>query len=298
MIKRTILIGSACKLSVRESQLVVHRLEDDKVSLIPVEDIGFVEIDHQQVVLTASVLSRLGDQGAVVAFTDQRHHPNAVVMPIAGNTLHAERLRMQVEASEPCQKQLWKAIIQAKIANQADHLEMLGIESAAVRRRVVMVRSNDTSNQEGSAAQYYWKEVLRPFNVRRDPDGDHPNSILNYGYAILRACVARALVSSGLHPALGIKHSNRYNAFALADDVMEPYRPFVDAHVIPIALEFNGEIDLLPERKRKILEVLVVDCHFEGGRRPLLNAIQMSASSIVNVLSGKSAKPSYPRLCA
>jgi len=294
--KRTICITSTCYASLKDAQLVL-RWKDDSNTTIPIEDIGYLEVDSSQVVLTAAVLSSLASAGVVVAFTDASHHPVALLSPLVDNTLHAQRLRLQLSVAEPTRKQSWQETIRRKIQNQADAIRELGGDDATVRRKVAQVMTDDRTNQEGTAAAAYWKVLLSPFGVKRDPDGDFPNNMLNYGYAVLRACMARALVSSGLHPALGIKHSNRNNAFALADDMMEPYRPFVDRIVIPLASDVEPSVGLVPAVKKEILAVLNVDTLWPEGRRPLQNAVLLSAQSLVKVFAGEAKLPNFPRLC-
>ncbi len=297
MLKRTINIASRSLLSTKDGQLVVRRDCDDSIITVPVEDIGLLEIDSLQVTTTTALLVKLLENGSTTIFCDSTHHPVGLLLPLDGNSLHALRLRQQVESSLPTRKRSWQEIIKCKIRNQADVLLKLGADDRGIRRRIQKVLTNDSTNQEGVSAAAYWKVILAPFKTRRDPDGPFPNNILNYGYAVVRACVARSLVASGLHPALGIKHSNRGNAFALADDVMEPYRPFVDMHLIPKLLEWEQGEYLTPQMKRDILEVLVVDSYWPEGRRPLLNSIQLSAASMAQVFSGDRELPTFPTLC-
>ncbi len=295
MLKRTIHLGSRSFVSTKDEQLVI-RTDDDEIS-IPIEDIGLLEIDTLQVSFTTAAMVKLMENGATTVICDKTHHPVGLLLPVSGHSLHALRLRQQIDAPVPVRKRTWQSIVKAKIRNQADVLRDLGMDDAFVRRRVAKVLSFDSTNQEGVAASAYWKLMLAPFGVRRDPDGEFPNNVLNYGYAVLRACVARALVASGLHPALGLKHSNRGNPFALADDVMEPYRPFVDRLVIPLALEVGDTPTLTPQLKRDILQVLVVDTFWPEGRRPLLNAVQLSTASVAQTFAGERDAPSFPGLC-
>lgn len=297
MLKRTISIGSRSFLSTKDEQLVVKRDGDDSAVSIPIEDIGLLEVDSLQVTTTSALLVKLLENGSTTIFCDGSHHPVGLLLPLEGNSLHALRLRQQVESSLPTRKRSWQEIIKCKIRNQADVLLELGADDHVIRRRIQKVLTNDSTNQEGVSAAAYWKLLLAPFNTRHDPDGPFPNNALNYGYAVVRACVARSLAASGLHPALGIKHSNRGNAFALADDVMEPYRPFVDMHLIPRLVEWEQGEDLTPKLKREILEVLVVDSYWPEGRRPLLNSIQLSAASMAQVFAGDRELPAYPTLC-
>jgi CRISPR-associated protein Cas1 len=296
MLKRTIHISSKSYLSTKDDQLRI-RVADDNEHSIPIEDIGLLEVDSPQVTMSSSLMAKLLQNGATTVVCDNTHHPVGILLPITGHSLHALRLRQQIECSIPTRKRAWKEIIKCKLVNQADALTELGIDDRPIRRRIPKVLSNDSTNQEGVAAAHYWKSLLRPFDQRRDPNGGPPNNMLNYGYAVLRACVARALVSSGLHPALGIKHSNRGNAFALADDVMEPYRPFVDRYVLPKALDNELSDELTPQMKKEILQILVCDTYWAEGRRPLFNAVQLSAASMAQTFAGDRGVPVFPRLC-
>lgn len=294
--RRTVGITSPCYIQLRNDQIQIS-WKDETVTSLPVEDIGYLEIDTNQVVITSAALSQLSASGTIVAFTDGSHHPVALLTPIVNNTLHAQRLQLQAAVSEPTRKQAWQETIKWKIRNQADAIRELGGQDATLRRKVAQVRTDDRTNQEGAAAAAYWKVLLSPFGTKRDPDGAFPNNMLNYGYAVLRACMARALVASGLHPALGIKHSNRNNAFALADDMMEPYRPFVDRLVIPLAAELDPQVGLVPSVKKELLGVLNVDTFWPEGRRPLQNAVLITAQSLVKVFAGEAKVPVFPRLC-
>lgn len=297
MLKRTISIASRSYLSTKDEQMVVSRESDQSSITVPIEDIGLLEIDSLQVTASIALLVKLLENGSTTVFCDGTHHPVGLLLPLEGNSLYALRLRQQVESSLPTRKRSWQEIIKCKIRNQADVLLELGADDRVIRRRIQKVLTNDSTNQEGVSAAAYWKLLLAPFQTRRDPDGPFPNNALNYGYAVLRACVARSLVASGLHPALGIKHSNRGNAFALADDLMEPYRPFVDMHLIPKLLKWEQSEDLTPQMKREILEVLVVDSYWPEGRRPLLNSVQLSAASMAQVFAGDRELPAFPTLC-
>lgn len=298
MIKRTVSIVNHGHIRTENKQMCfrVRGSEEDEVQ-VPMEDIGLLEVETVQSTITTGAIVGLLESQASIVFCDHTHHPVGVLLPLEGNTLHAERLRLQIEATLPTLKRSWQVIVKAKISNQADVLKDIGINDATVRAKVAKVRSADSTNQEGVAASAYWKEMLRPFGTGRDPDAPYPNNLLNYGYAILRAAVARSIVNSGLHPAIGMKHSNRYNAFSLADDLMEPYRPFIDRHVLPYALEQSGGDDLTPAMKRHILEIMVHDTWWEDGRRPLLNAVARSCSSYVQTLQGIRTQPEFPRIC-
>ena len=297
MIKRSLLVNSRSYISSKNKQLVIRvdGREDD--AIVPAEDIGYLEFDSLQSTITTATLALLAEQGATVAICDARHHPVALLQPLEGNTLHAERHRSQIVCRSALKRRLWQSIVKAKIRNQARVLDILGDPSPALKRRVTRVLSGDSTNQEGVAARFYWQATLRPFKVRRDPDGNHPNAMLNYGYAVLRAAIARAIVASGLHPALGIKHSHRNNGFALADDLMEPYRPFVDLIVLPCALG-NDQLDkLTPSIKSQLLALLVMDTQSSIGRRPLFNSVMHAATALTRSFEEQSDMLDFPEPC-
>jgi CRISPR-associated protein Cas1 len=294
--KRIVLLSSKCFASVKDGQFVL-RFESEITKSLPIEDLGYLEIDTPQVTITSAALADLVSSGVTLGVCDTSHQPAGLLSPLVDNILHAQRLQLQVAASEPTRKQAWQETIKWKIRNQADAIRELGGQDATLRRKVALVRTDDRTNQEGAAAAAYWKVLLSPFGTKRDPDGAFPNNMLNYGYAVLRACMARALVASGLHPALGIKHSNRNNAFALADDMMEPYRPFIDRLVIPLAADVDPQAGLVPSVKKEILGVLNVDTYWPEGRRPLQNAVLLTAQSLVKVFAGEAKVPVFPRMC-
>jgi CRISPR-associated protein Cas1 len=238
MIKRTLYFGNPAYLSTHLEQLVVRLPEVEKnptlpqqfkkeaQASIPMEDIGIVILDHAQVTITQAVLGKLLANNAAVITCDATHHPTGLLLNLDGHTLQSQRFQAQLQASEPLKKHLWQQVIKAKIQNQAAMLRLQGMETANMEHWADSVRSGDPDNLEGRASAWYWARLFPPaMGFVRDPAGPPPNNLLNYAYAILRACVARALVGSGLLPTLGIFHRNQYNAYCLADDLMEPYRP-------------------------------------------------------------------------
>lgn len=247
MIKRTLYFGNPAYLSLKLKQMVVklpqkgdeERDENELTRTVPIEDIGVVILDHKQITVTQALISALLDNNCALITCDSRQLPVGLMLPLAGNTVQNERFRLQLDASLPLKKQLWQQTIEAKIKNQA---AMLKYTTGEIHNNMLKwsesVKSGDTGNMEARAAVYYWKTVFpdNPYFVR-DHEGEGTNALLNYGYAILRAIVARALVASGLLPTLGIHHHNRYNAYCLADDIMEPYRPYVDKIVVDILSE-------------------------------------------------------------
>lgn len=240
MIKRTLYFGNPAYLSLKLEQLVV-RMPDSQdnmetVRTIPIEDIGILILDHKQITITQGLIEKLLDCNCALITCSSNHLPVGLMLPLYGNTIQNERFRYQLDASLPLRKQLWQQTIQAKIANQA---AVLKYATGSIHNNMQVwatdVRSGDSTNMEARAAAYYWKTLFQDIDgFVRGRDEDEPNNLLNYGYAIVRAVIARALVSSGLLPTLGIHHHNRYNAYCLADDIMEPYRPYVDRTVFDI----------------------------------------------------------------
>lgn len=299
MIKRTLYFGNPAYLSLRDAQLVVRIPgaggHDDASGLntVPIEDIGVVVLDNRQITVTQGALEALLGNNCAVIVCDGRRMPTGLMLPLCGNTIQNERFRDQLNASLPLKKQLWQQTVQMKIANQAAVLKKC--RHAEVRNMLKWasdVRSGDPDNLEARAAAYYWPNLFPGF--RRDREGEPPNGLLNYGYAVLRAVVARGLVSSGLLPTLGIHHHNRYNAYCLADDVMEPYRPYVDKLVVDL---FDSGV-CEPDRnaKAKLLSVPVADVRINGQRSPLTIAVGLTASSLYKCFCGESRRVVYPEM--
>lgn len=294
MLKRTLFFSTPMCLSLKDNQLVfsVKEAPDEKRS-VPIEDIGFVVLEHQMITATLPLLNALADSNVAVIFCNSAMMPTALLQPLDSNNIQGELYRNQIAASEPLKKNLWKQTIEAKIENQSRLLNKLGLDGGQLKPLYMNVKSGDTDNREGVAAKKYWN-LLFGKDFTREREGISPNNLLNYGYTILRAAVARSLVGSGLLPALGIFHRNRYNAFPLADDIMEAYRPFVDE--IVYELYFSGETELTKDTKSKLLRVLFTDCCFSKTRRPLDVGLTMTSASLAKCFAGKEKKLSYPDL--
>lgn len=308
MIKRTLCFSNPAYLSLKDEQLVIKLPQVEKndglpdsfkanaVKTIPIEDIGVVVLDDKQITITQGLMEALLNNNCAVITCDKSHLPIGLMLPLRGNTTQNERFRFQLDASLPLKKQLWQQTVQAKISNQAAVLKLC-------RRREIGnmlkwqndVRSGDPDNLEGRAAAYYWKNMFPEVeDFTRDREGVSPNNLLNYGYAILRAVIARALVASGMLPTLGIHHHNRYNAYCLADDIMEPYRPYVDELVAKFTDENGYPDELTPDIKRELLSIPVLDVHINGQRSPLMLAVAQTAASLYRCFSGESRKLIYP----
>ena len=265
----------------------------DVQKTIPIEDVGFIVLEHQQTIITLPLLSALSENNVAVIFCGSNYMPTSMLMNLDSNHTQGESFRYQIDASEPLKKNLWKQIVEAKIRNQAALLSKLGKDGDKLRPLYMNVKSGDADNREGMAARVYWSELFGA-DFTRERGGDTPNSLLNYGYTILRAATARSLMGSGLMPAFGLFHKNRYNSFPLADDVMEPYRPFVDEIVFD--LYANGEDELTRDVKARILKLLVTDTVFGKVRRPLDIGLTMTTASLSKCFAGTQKKISYPQL--
>lgn len=293
MIKRTLYIGNATRLSVQHDQLSIKTDSIEKT--VPIEDIGVLIIDHYQTSVTHAVLHKLLENNAAVITCNDKHHPTGLLLNLDGHTQQSEKFQAQIEASSPLKKQLWQQTIKAKILNQSAVLEKWEIDNSYLKRYAQLVLSGDASNQEAQAARYYWKVLFNeedPFFMR-ERFGAYPNNFLNYGYAILRATVARGLVSSGLLPTLGIHHRNKYNAYCLADDIMEPYRPYIDHLVKNIMIEVDGQ-ELTTDIKKRLLNIPNIDLKIDGKDSPLMVGLQRTTASLAACFEGKSKKILYP----
>ena len=309
MIKKTLYFGNPVYLSLKNAQLVIKLPEVVKNDTLPesfkrtsevtkpIEDIGVVVLDHKQITITSGVLEALLENNCAIITCDSKSMPIGLMLPLYGNTTQNERFRQQLDASLPLMKQLWQQTIKAKIENQAVVLkEYSDVETKCMNVWAADVKSGDSNNLEARAAAYYWNNLFQIEGFTRDRDGIPPNNLLNYGYAILRAVVARGLVVSGLLPTLGIHHHNRYNAYCLADDVMEPYRPYVDRLVCGMIKQGVDYTELTKELKGQLLTIPVLETHIAGKRSPLMVAVGQTTASLYKCFSGELRKISYPEM--
>ena len=310
MIKKTLCFSSPAYLSLRDAQLLIRLPEVETNEMltesfkkgsertIPIEDIGVVVLDNRRITITSSVLEALLENNAAVITCDQRSMPVGLLLPLCGNTTQNERFRDQLDASVPLKKQLWQQTVRQKIQNQAYVLaQVTGKEEKAMNVWADNIRSGDPDNIEARAAAYYWRYLFPDIpTFVRGREGEPPNNLLNYGYAILRAVIARALVGSGLLPTLGIHHHNRYNAYCLADDIMEPYRPYVDQLVIEIIRKVDNYTLLTKEIKMELLGIPMLDVVIAGKRSPLMIAAQQTTASLYKCFSGELRRISYPEM--
>lgn len=297
MIKRTLYFGNPAYLNTKYDQLQVNLPEVDDSKTIPIEDIGIVIVDHQQITISHALIAKLLANNVAFITCDTSHHPTGLMLNLDGHTLQSQRFKDQLDASQPLKKQLWQQTIICKIQNQASLLAKQGIEIGNMNRWASDVKSGDSSNREARAAVYYWSKLFKMHpDFVRDRHGFPPNNLLNYGYAILRAIVARSLVGSGLLPTLGIHHRNQYNAYCLADDIMEPYRPFVDKIVLGICHSHEEYEILHTELKRQLLSIATMDVNIDGQQSPLMIAVQRTTASLAKCFEGSQRKIIYPQM--
>ena len=312
MIKKTLYFGNPAYLSLRMGQMVIKLPEVETDSNLPdqikkqaeitkpIEDIGVVVLDNRRITITQGLLESLLENNCAVITCDSHSLPVGLMLPLYGNSTQNERFRDQLDASQPLKKQLWQQTIKMKISNQAAALATCtGKNSPTMLRWADDVRSGDPDNVEGRAAAYYWKNLFAGIDgledFTRSREGEAPNNLLNYGYAILRAIVARALVSSGMLPTLGIHHHNRYNAYCLADDIMEPYRPYVDELVYSIVKDKGiNNLDLSKEIKAQLLSISTLDVVIGGKRSPLMVAVTQTTASLYKCFTGELRRITYP----
>ncbi len=285
MIKRIIEVSSApAYISVKNKQMELKR-EGEIIGIIPVEDIGVLIVDNPGCTYSHAVLNELLANNVSVVICGQNHHPTGMLLPLDGHSVQSERFRVQAAAKLPAKKRLWKQIVQAKIRHQAwclDQCERKG--GSGLRALAAKVKSGDSEGHEAQAAARYWKYLFGD-EFRRKRNGLPPNNLLNYGYTVLRAGVARALCGGGLHPSFGLHHHNRYNAYPLADDVMEPFRPLVDREVFKAWQA--GEINVTSDLKQQLLGVLSLDVSLNGEGRPLMNALHFVSANLLRVMAGE-----------
>ena len=292
MLKRTLVFSNPITLSLRNCQLVLAYKDDpNNKQTIPIEDIGVIIIDHQQVSITIPLMNALVEGNVQVVVCNDHGMPSAMLQSFEGNNLQGEILRNQIGVGEVLKKQIWKQIVEAKIKNQAALLNKVGRNGDLLKPYYQNVKSGDTDNREGIAARIYFSELFGELFVR-DRNLSGINVLLNYGYAILRAATARSLVSSGLLPAIGIFHHNRSNAFPLADDIMEPYRPYVDEIVYDLARQ--GRLELTKNNKADLIKVLYADTQFVKVTRPLSVGLSLTSASLAKCFAKEQVKLSLP----
>ena len=302
MIKKVLCFSNRARLSCRQRQLIIRTdnqtTGEQSEQSRPIEDIGVVIIESEQVSLSSALIAELLEHKVALIICDRKHMPSGLMLPLEGHTLQSERFDAQISASLPLRKQLWQQTIAMKIRNQASVLKNVNnTEIGNMLAWASQVRSGDPDNFEGRAAAYYWKNLFKEYpDFLRRQNGDAPNALLDYGYAILRAVIARSLVASGLIPTLGIHHSNKYNAYCLADDIMEPYRPYVDLMVINIMRIHKLSPEISNETKKLLLTIPVIDVKMGKLSRPLMVAASMTTASLAKCYLGEIRKLVYPEI--
>ena len=292
MLKRTLFFGNKASLTTKLEQLVIKTI--DRELTVPIEDIGFIVLEHHEIYISIPTLTKLSNNNVAVIFCDAKHMPTSMLLNLDNHYIQQELFRNQINASVPLKKQLWQQTVKIKIKHQAKLLQLQNKPFKVLNYYESKVLSGDTENMEGAAAAQYWKNLF-DFNFKRERYGKYPNLFLNYGYIILRAAVARALAGSGLLSTLGIHHHNKYNAFCLADDIMEPFRPLVDAKVIEIIKNYPDE-ELTTTIKAELLKVLTETVYFEDIKSPLMVALSRTCTSLQQCYTGKTKKINYPSL--
>jgi len=295
MIKRTLYFSNPAHLHTSNEQLMMQLKDTGELKQAPIEDIGLLILDNQQITLTQALISKLLANNVALITCDQTHHPVGLFLNLDGNTLQSQKFQAQLAASVPLKKQLWQQTVSCKIQNQAMLLEKERASPTQLFQYAKEVKSGESEKHEDKAAAYYWKHLIPDFlQFTRDRFGAPPNNLLNYGYAILRAMVARSLVGSGMLPTMGIFHRNQYNAYCLADDIMEPYRPFVDKVVCDI-IRMNGQyLELGSKFKQQLLSIPAMDVLIDGQKSPLMNAVQRTTASLAKCFEGSTRKILYP----
>ncbi len=309
MIKRTLYFGSPAYLSKEKEQLKIdkpEKSEKNKIdkylgritqepSTIPIEDIGVIILDNPQITITQALMGALLENNVAIVTCNSKHMPQGLFLNLESNIEQSQHFQDQINVSVPLKKSLWQQTVSAKIFNQAMVLAKRNKPCDNLKKWARDVRSGDPDNLEGRAANYYWKNLFfEDLNFTRDRDGEPPNNLLNYGYAILRATVARGLVASGLLPTLGIHHKSKYNAFCLADDIMEPYRPFVDDIVATIVENGEDFTELHSSIKEQLLQIPAIDVFIDGETRPLMIGLQRTTASLARCFAGEQRKIIYP----
>jgi len=291
MIKRVIEISTASYLHIHRKQLVIEQ-KGEKVGTVPIEDLGMLIIANVANVLTQQLLADCAANNVVVILCNDKYIPGSILLPLSGHSLHALGLREQIAAKETIQKRLWQQIVQAKLGAQAALIGASGGNAVYLDRLVGQVKTGDPMNCEAQGARYYWQAMFGK-GFRRNTELDGINALLNYGYTIVRACVARALVGAGLHPAIGLQHCNQYNDFALADDILEPLRPLVDNKVRELVSDLV-QIQLDRDMRTELLGLTATTCEINGRPLPLMVALGEYTASLRACLRGEQKQLEIP----
>lgn len=294
MIKRIVEVSNPSYLHLKHKQLLIDQ-DHELVAQIPIEDIGALVLEHSAISITQPLIIECQKHHVAIIFCDEKHLPYSTILPIAeGNTLHQKILKQQINISEPIRKRLWKQVIIQKINNQADTLKKFNKPHARLDKLATEVKSGDSTNCEGLAAQYYWKALFGASFIR-DQNADGINAILNYGYSIIRAMVARNICAAGLHPAIGLFHHNQYNALCLADDLMEPLRPWVD-NIAYKLYQANSNITITIESKTLFLNLISHNVRYEKKQMPMMVSMHYLMANLKRNFTKECSTLTYPIL--
>jgi CRISPR-associated protein Cas1 len=280
-------------LSFRNSLLVIKKNEQAEIT-VPLNEIAVIITSHPQITYTHSALSGLAAVGATLIICNEKHLPSAMQIPLTSNYIQTERFAQQASAKLPLKKRLWQQIVRAKIRSQSNLLKKLYSDDQGLSLLIPLVKSGDTTNIEARASRKYWTLLFNNPKFQRDPDAEDQNSFLNYGYAVLRAIIARAICAAGLHPSLGLHHHNRYNPFCLADDLMEPFRPIIDEAVVQLVTLDKAHQPLNREIKNTLIQSLLQRFLLENEQRTLFDIAFRTASSLVKAFAGETDRLSLP----
>ncbi len=293
MIKRIVEVSNPSYLHLKNKQLLIEQ-NHQVIAQVPIEDIGALILEHSAINITQPLIIECQKHNASIIFCDEKHLPYSTILPLAeGNKLHQKILKQQINITEPVRKNLWKQVIQHKITNQANTLKRFDKPFMYLQKLSNEVKSGDTTNRESLAAQYYWRALFGKDFVR-DQNADGVNAILNYGYAIIRAMIARGIVASGLHPAIGLFHHNQYNGLCLADDLMEPLRPWVDNVAYQLHQE-NANISITQEVKTPFLNLISENVKFKNKQMPLMVSINYLMADLKRNFAKESKTIVYPK---
>lgn len=293
MIKRIIEVSNPSYLHLKNKQLKIEQ-ERIEVASIPIEDIGALILEHSAIIISQPLIIECQKNNTAIIFCDEKHLPYSTILPISeGNNLHQKVLKQQINITQPARKNLWKQIIQQKIQNQASVLQQFNKPFTRLEKLSNEVKSGDATNCEGLAAQYYWKTLFGN-NFLRDQNADGINAILNYGYSIIRAMVARSIVASGLHPAIGLFHHNQYNGLCLADDLMEPFRPWIDSIAYRLYQD-DADVSITKEVKIPFLDLISESVEFKNKQMPLMISMHYLMAELKRNFSKESKRLVYPK---
>ncbi len=299
MLKHTLYFNNPAYLRLKDRQISIESITDGntKTMSLPIEDVGIIVLDHPQITITSGLIQLLQENNVGIITCNYQHMPQSILLPMEGHSTQQERYDDQLSATEPLKKQLWRQTVMRKIKNQAATLNNLLLESKYLIPLYKNVKSGDSDNNEATAAVYYWQTIFNHVSgFTRHREGIPPNNLLNYGYSILRGTMARSIVTAGLMPTLGLFHRNRYNAYCLADDLMEPYRPYIDEIVYEMINNFGIVTELKKEHKVVLLKIPATEVLINGEWTSLMTATHKTAVSLTKCFRKEDKKIMYPKI--